>query len=834
MRFSTTFGKSIYAMSQIAHKIAMEQETLKPLIAPWSFYSIVQCKAEHDDTAVTIAEAMTTPGVQVLPRGCIKRAYSLLKDMKAAGLDSGSGYARLLLLALASEPSYSSLVRLSHHLIAQYFSSGQIAKGTELYEALPRDTQTQVGLKLSAPVMVEAVRLFSFDDLSASLAVAGRYSCLPQLQAFARLPALCAATPETLPNADDAPMLRALFRQPKIGGAVRSEVVDRLFERVGKGLPHDLELARLRQKRFRAANRLGQALKISRQIRQHPDSSISDLVNRVDILARLDRLDVINRYVRSLERIHAAGGCSDLELASRLWAAGFPVKALAVLGSAEHYIASSAHVDVALRALYRLRRFGEAQTLMEQAQQDAGTSVNKSVAKQIDRACAYLSKRGIQPVEREDNSLGVVRDIVNNVLRVTRYAYDPVPRRVMITTHSIAIGGAERQVTGQAVGLAREPDVESVMILANRDSEVTYEVPNIDGKLKVRCARQTEPGTTTFSVDGIDLGEVSANFGLVSLCRFYNEIIAFRPEVVHVRSGQHIEVALAALLAGTPKVVVHFGSMTRGQQSLGNDVSRLREVLLEQGLAIAARIPNLRLVANSRSAANNWADAMGLKRSAIGLVTNCIDACVFSHARVEADHDELVVGGVFRFAPVKDPLMWVEVAAELAQRRPRTRFIMVGDGPMRAAVEMSIDKRGLRNRFVLPGLVTSGVASWLARMDVFLMTSRTESLPNSVIEAQLMGLPVVAPEVGGISEVFATPTSGRVCERNITALTEAIVAYLDRPDLRAQIRKEAPASIMRKFSAARQIADVRAAYDWPPVPAKQSSKLENERTQCAY
>jgi len=797
----------------------MKDQTVEnTAIVPWSFYAIRQRAAGHDAATMAIANAMTTPGISALPEGCVKRAHQILRDMTAAGLATGSGYARLLLLALAREPVHASLLRISHELISQYFDSGRVDEAFEIYEALPDKTQAKIAPKLAAPIIKQAVQLFSLDDPVAPLTMAGPYRRLPQIEAFARLPALCAKTPDTLPNNDDAPMLRALLQLPEIGSAVKSEVVDRLFARVGKGLPHDLELARLRLKRLRSANQLGPALQISRQISRHPDSQISDLIYRVDVLARLDRIDVIDRYVHGLERIYAAGGCDDLELASRLWATGFPTKALAVLGPTEGFITSSTYIEIALRALHRLRRFGEAQTLMRQAQ-NAGTRVHKGVARQIERACAYLYERNIQPVNGEDNSLGVVRDIVNNVLNVERCTYDPVPHRVLITANSLAIGGAERQVTGQAVGLAREADVESVMILTNRNSEITYDVPDIGGKLTVKCARTARPDTTTLRVDGIDLGEVSVNFGMTSLHRFYDEIIEFRPEVVHVRSGQYIEVALAALLAGTPRIVVHFGSMTRGQQSVGSDVSKLSENLLEQGLAMAARAPSLKLVANSRSAANDWADAMRLERAKIGVITNCIDATAFSHTRTAPNpaHDGLVIGGVFRFAPVKDPMMWVEIAAETARQRPNTRFIMVGDGPMRAAVEVTIDKLGMRDCFILPGLVTSGVTSWLAQMDVLLMTSRTESLPNSVIEAQLMGLSVVAPDVGGISEAFATTTSGKVCERNVKALTNAIITYLDDPILRAKIRDEAPDGIMRKFSVARQIEDVRATYGWPPA-----------------
>lgn len=787
-------------------------------IAPWSFYAIRQCGAGYDDATIAIAEVMTTQGASTLPEGSVECANHILREMVQAGLSNGSGYARLLLLALTTEPLRTSLAQMASKLIATHLCAGRVHQGFAFYDALPNSSQQLIAPELATPIINKAAALFSPDDPAALLRFTDPYRRLPQIKAFDRLPAFCAAVPETLPSADDALMLRSLLRHPDVIGAVKSNVVDRLFARVGKGLPYDLGLARLRLTRLRSANQLGPARILSRQITRHPASHISDLANRIDTLVRLDRLNVIDRYVSKLERFHARGGCDDLELASRLWAAGFPSRALDALGPVEGFIADSDRVDISLRSLHRLRRFGEARELMTQAE-GTGIRINKSIARLINYACTYLDARNIRPIPVTDNALEVVRDLVDSVLAKPRSAYQPITRRVLITTQSIAIGGAERQVSGQAVGLAREVDVESVMILANRDSENTYDIPDIGGKLTVRRLEREVPDTTTLSPEGIDLNAVSANFGLATLRRFYHAIIRFRPEIVHVRSGQHIEVALAALMAGAPRIIVHFGSMTRGQQSSGNDINKLREALLERGLAMAARAPQLRLVANSRSAADDWAATMGLDNDQIGIITNCIDADAFIHppAGAAPGRDELVVGGVFRFAPVKDPLMWVESAAEIARMRPQTRFIMVGDGPMRAAVEVAIDKFGLRDRFTLPGLVTSGVASWLSQMDVFLMTSRTESLPNSVIEAQLMGLPVVAPNVGGISEVFATSESGKACGRNVAELSEAICTYLDDAALRTRVREEAPASILRKFSAARQIEDIRAAYGWQPT-----------------
>ena len=116
----------------------------------------------------------------------------------------------------------------------------------------------------------------------------------------------------------------------------------------------------------------------------------------------------------------------------------------------------------------------------------------------------------------------------------------------------------------------------------------------------------------------------------------------------------------------------------------------------------------------------------------------------------------------------------------------------------------------------MPGLVTSGIGGYLRRMDVFLMTSRTESLPNSIIEAQLAGVPVVATDVGGVREAVASADAATlVADRDPEHLAKAVLAFLGDLDRRRRVADEAPGLTADRFSLARQLVATRAAYGWP-------------------
>jgi glycosyltransferase involved in cell wall biosynthesis len=88
----------------------------------------------------------------------------------------------------------------------------------------------------------------------------------------------------------------------------------------------------------------------------------------------------------------------------------------------------------------------------------------------------------------------------------------------------------------------------------------------------------------------------------------------------------------------------------------------------------------------------------------------------------------------------------IDVVAEAARRRPCIRLLLVGDGPLRPAIEQRLSEAGLSRRVIFAGL-RGDVPSLLQAMDVFLFPSLWEGLPLTVLEAQAAGLPCVMSDV---------------------------------------------------------------------------------------
>jgi glycosyltransferase involved in cell wall biosynthesis len=109
--------------------------------------------------------------------------------------------------------------------------------------------------------------------------------------------------------------------------------------------------------------------------------------------------------------------------------------------------------------------------------------------------------------------------------------------------------------------------------------------------------------------------------------------------------------------------------------------------------------------------------------------------------------DAFVVGHVGRFDKPKNHLFLLEVISELIFLEPKTKLLLVGDGPLRKAVEKRVEQSGLTNCVVFAGLRSDVPQLMLGAMDVFVMPSLHEGLPLALVEAQAARLPCYISDV---------------------------------------------------------------------------------------
>lgn len=248
-------------------------------------------------------------------------------------------------------------------------------------------------------------------------------------------------------------------------------------------------------------------------------------------------------------------------------------------------------------------------------------------------------------------------------------------------------------------------------------------------------------------------------------------LAALRPDVVHTHTAKAgaLGRALARLL-GLPCLHTYHGHVLHGYWHRG----------VHAALAVAERV----------LAGNAWHQALtpgqlielrdahgiGRRRRWAWLpppLPAVLPRPAAWHAALPADRPRVL--WLARFAPVKDPGLWLAAVAALARQRP-VHAVCCGDGPLRPWAEAEAARLGLAATFT--GFVPAAEA--FACADALLLASRNEGLPLSAIEAAGCGVPVVAPAVGGLADA-ARWGLVRAAERTPAALAAACLAALDAP-----------------------------------------------------
>jgi glycosyltransferase involved in cell wall biosynthesis len=141
-----------------------------------------------------------------------------------------------------------------------------------------------------------------------------------------------------------------------------------------------------------------------------------------------------------------------------------------------------------------------------------------------------------------------------------------------------------------------------------------------------------------------------------------------------------------------------------------------------------------------------------------------------------------IVGAAGRLSPEKGFGVLIEAARRVLREDPAAGIVLFGDGSLRAALARQIEAAGLTGRFILAGFRTD-LDRYLPWLDVMVLPSYTEGLPNVVLEACAAGVPVVATAVGGTPEVIEDGVNGYlVPPGDAKVLAGCLLAVLDAED----------------------------------------------------
>lgn len=215
-------------------------------------------------------------------------------------------------------------------------------------------------------------------------------------------------------------------------------------------------------------------------------------------------------------------------------------------------------------------------------------------------------------------------------------------------------------------------------------------------------------------------------------------------------------------------------------------------------------------------------DNEGLPAGRVEVIYNGVDLNTFGtpaegarqRLRTEfgfADTDFVAIQ-VARLHELKDHITAVKAIDEARKTTPNIRLLIVGDGDQQAAIEQEIQLRQLQNHVVLAGSRTD-VANLLSASDAFLMSSISEGIPLTIIEAMAGRLPVVSTAVGGIPEMIEHDRNGFLANaKDSSSLAGSLVRLAESPSLCSRIGEAGRITAERQFSQDGMLSGYRRIY----------------------
>ena len=269
----------------------------------------------------------------------------------------------------------------------------------------------------------------------------------------------------------------------------------------------------------------------------------------------------------------------------------------------------------------------------------------------------------------------------------------------------------------------------------------------------------------------------------------------WRPHVIHA----HFAVPTGALawaasrLTGVPYVITaHLGDVPGGVPEQTEGLFRLAQPFTRPIWKRAAAV-----TAVSTFVAGLAEQAYGLRPEVV------LNGIALGPRPVIEPHPAPRILMVGRLSVQKNPLLAIRALAQV--RDLPWEFHVIGDGPLRAAMEQEARALGIETRVRFLGWQSSPqVSSAMANADVLLLTSYSEGLPMAAIEALDRGLAIVSTRIGGVADVIEEGRNGALCEPEPNAVAAALRATLsDSEKLRAM--REASSSMASRFDISRSV-----------------------------
>lgn len=413
----------------------------------------------------------------------------------------------------------------------------------------------------------------------------------------------------------------------------------------------------------------------------------------------------------------------------------------------------------------------------------------RTVPRGAGRACLIIGWLNLGGAERQ--MVALAKGLRDAGWDVTLLADVPEPPESRHYVESLAAGGIDYRVLGFPPSLSTEEILSSLADVPTMVLEVLWHLPMVT---------------------------------LIAAIHYYRALAALQPHIViSYLDRPNLPAGVTSLLTGVPRILL---SGRNHNPSNFPSFYAHTHVDMHWVYSALAHFPEVRLATNAAPCSRDYEEWLGVERGAIETIPNClspdaairpgpaeIEACCQLYGLAETD---VLILGVFRLSPEKDPVAFLDVVERLSGRIARVRAIICGTGRLAEPLAAEIRERGLGDIVTLAGPVDH-VAVLMARANLMLHTAVLEGMPNALLEAQTFGLPVVTTLTGGAGDCLVPDLLPFArAPKDVDGLYDACLQLLSEPERRDALAERIRAQARGRFSVGMLVTRTLAALGLDP------------------
>ncbi len=287
---------------------------------------------------------------------------------------------------------------------------------------------------------------------------------------------------------------------------------------------------------------------------------------------------------------------------------------------------------------------------------------------------------------------------------------------------TLSLGGAEKQQVNILNGMIDDRFEIKLFVLKNK----TQLLPQLKNE----------------KID-VEICHIESMIDIGAFFRFIKSIKSFNPDIIHAHMyNANILVRFLKIVLPQCKIINHYHGMSQWMSKPKLYLDKATSFLVDKFIVVSQKSFDLRL------------QREGYPVEKMLLLFNSVDLKPLHETNMKLrDRKQIVIGMASRLIPLKNIAGAIFMTAELMKKGFDPRLVVAGDGPEKENLIKYSEKLGVHDKVEFFGFVEQ-MEEFYKKIDIYCISSKTEDLPLSIVEAMMAGKPVIASNVGGIPDIL--------------------------------------------------------------------------------